>query len=109
MKKFDFEKLEVYQLAIEFINEIFDTVEKLPRFIQQVIGVNLCWASISIANNIAEGSGKTKKDKQRFYGYSLDSARECIPSFTVLLKRSLIALEKHDNLPFASLRIPRRI
>jgi four helix bundle protein len=82
--KFDFEKLKVYQKALDFIHEIF-------KIYKQTVGGNLVRAGASIANNIAEGSGKkSKKEKSRYYSISLDSTRECISVFNILLHEELL-------------------
>jgi four helix bundle protein len=89
--KFDFEKLKVYQKSLGFIHEIFGIYKKLPREFKYTIGGNLVRAGVSIANNIAEGSGKkSKKEKSRYYSISLDSARECLSVLNVLLREELI-------------------
>ncbi len=63
----------------------------MPSEFKHTIGDNLIRAVVSIANNLAEGSGKKfKKEKSRYYATSLDSARECISVFNVLLKEGLI-------------------
>lgn len=91
IQDFDFEKLTVYQKSLEFIHKIFGIYKKLPREFKFTIGDNLVRAGISIANNLAEGSGKKfKKEKARYYSTSLDSTRECISVFNVLLKEKLI-------------------
>lgn len=89
--KFDFEKLKVYQKALDFIHEIFKIYKRLPREYKYTVGGNLVRAGVSIANNIAEGSGKkSKKEKSRYYSISLDSTRECISVFNVLLHEELL-------------------
>ncbi|MBU4310114.1 four helix bundle protein, partial [bacterium] len=53
-------------------------------------------AGLSISNNLAEGSGKkSKKEKARYYGTSLDSTRECISMNNVLLREKLINKETY--------------
>ena len=96
---FSFEKLHVYQKAIDYINTIFDLSQKFPSRIDYSLGNQLRRAALSIANNIAEGSNKRfPKDKKKFYEYSLDSARECIPMLTVCLKQKLVDAKVHDRL-----------
>ena len=90
-QEFDFEKLTVYQKALDFIHNIFEIYKKLPKDFQYTVGSNLVRAGISITNNLAEGSGKKfKKEKTRYYSTSLDSTRECISVFNVLLREKLI-------------------
>lgn len=89
--EFDFERLKVYQKALSFIHETMLIYNDLSQGLQICLGSNLVRAAMSIANNIAEGSGKiSKKEKARYYGTSLDSARECISVFNVLYKEKLI-------------------
>ena len=91
IQDFDFEKLSVYQKALDFIHKVFGIYKELPKEFTYTVGDNLVRASISIANNLAEGSGKKfKKEKARYYTTSLDSARECISVFNILRRENLI-------------------
>ena len=82
---FDFEKLNVYQRALEFANEIFSHSSRFRSDIQYSLGDQLRRSTLSICNNLAEGSGKSSNGKRQFYGIALDSARECIPMLTIAL------------------------
>lgn len=94
--QFDFEKLEVYQVALEFLDFIFDICNEISRDLQFCLGDNLKRAGISISNNIAEGSGKkSAKEKARYYGISLDSSRECFNMFIILNRRKAISKEDY--------------
>jgi len=55
---FDFEKLDVYQLALKFVHKLITLVKKLPPELRLSLGNNVIRAGMSILNNIAEGSGK---------------------------------------------------
>lgn len=97
--KFDFEKLEVYKRALKFTRYIFTLSGKFQPALQYSLGDQLRRAALSICNNIAEGSGKqTKNAKVQFYGYSLDSARECIPMITLIYDLNTIKLDEYDFL-----------
>ena len=97
--KFDFEKLIVYQKALEFIHEIIKIYKKLPPEFKYTIGSNMVRAGSSVANNIAEGSGKkSKKEKSHYYSISLDSTRECISVFNILLGEDLIDKKSYVNM-----------
>lgn len=94
--KFDFEKLEVYQLALEFLDFTFEICKNISTDLQYCLGDNLKRAGISISNNIAEGSGKKSgKEKARYYGTSLDSTRECINMFIILDRQKAINKENY--------------
>ncbi len=89
--EFSFERLEVYKKAINFTNEIYSVCDKFPMRLQYSLGDQLRRASLSIVNNISEGSDKgSLKEKKKFYEYALDSARECIPMLTIMSLRGLI-------------------
>ena len=99
MDKFDFEKLEVYKMALEFIGKIYNMYGKLPYMIQKSIGSNLLNAAMSIACNIAEGSGRrSEKEKKRFFIISQGSTFECIPALRVLHQGQKITNEEFEYL-----------
>jgi len=98
---FDFEKLKVYQKAIDFIHDIFMIYKRLPVEFKYSLGANLIRAGMSVSNNIAEGSGKkSKREKARYYGTSLDSARECISVFNVLLREEFLDKTAYNRVRF---------
>lgn len=98
--EFDFEKLTVYKKALDLIDQVFEVYKTLSSDFKICIGSNLVRAALSIANNLAEGNGKrSKKERNRYFNTSLDSTRECISVFNVLLRQHLI-----DNSRYVSLR-----
>ncbi len=98
-EQFDFEKLTVYQLALDLLDRIFEICRGLPADVRYSLGDQLIRAGLSISNNLAEGSGKrSKKEKARYYGTSLDSARECISMFNVLKRQQLIQANTYMEL-----------
>ena len=71
-KKYKFEKLDIYDLANNFVLEIYKLVKKFPK--EELFGLTsqIKRASISIVLNIAEGSGgATKKDFAKFISQSI--------------------------------------
>lgn len=98
-KQFDFERLDVYQRALDFISKIYDLFEILPYRIQKTIGNNLLRAAVSIANNLAEGSGRRmRKEKRHFFEISQGSIFECIPMITILRRKKVIPENKYEEL-----------
>ena len=96
---FDFERLEVYQLALEFLDHVFEVCRTLPRDVRYSLGDQLIRAALSISNNLAEGSGKTfKKEKARYYCTAIDSARECMSMVNVLARQKCIDHELYNDL-----------
>lgn len=96
--QFDFEKLKVYQKALNYIDKLFAIYKKLPGDYKICIGSNMIRAGLSIANNLAEGNGKqSKKEKNRFFSISLDSTKECVSVFNVLDRQKLINETEYQN------------
>jgi len=96
---FDFERLEVYQKALEFMGMLFRIARALPREYQYAVADQLRRAGLSILNNLAEGSGKlSKKEKAQFYRTALNSARECVPMLTVLHGEGQLPTDTHREL-----------
>lgn len=96
---FDFEKLDVYKLSIEFINKVFNISLKFKQIYQSSLGDQIRRASLSIATNIAEGNGKYFiREKIKYFTYSLDSAKECIPLLTVGRSQNQIDEGTHQEL-----------
>ena len=95
--EFDFEKLDVYKLALTFLSKLFKIHRELPKDLKYSLGDQLIRAGVSISNNLAEGSGKSSaKEKKRYYNTSLDSARECISMNNILLREKLINIETYE-------------
>jgi len=81
---FDFEKLQVYQRAIEFINYVFGHCKKFDAVYRNSLTNQLQRAALSISTNIAEGCGKfSRREKIKYFSYALDSAKECVPCLSI--------------------------
>lgn len=78
---FSFEKLDVYQCAIQFLAVSAKFQKTIPGG-NAYIEDQLKRAALSICLNIAEGSGKKDgPDKSRFYSIARGSAMECAAIF----------------------------
>jgi len=99
MIKFRFEDLEIWKLAIEIADKLFDIAdrlekEKLFRFTEQLRG-----AAMSVSNNIAEGSGSdSDKDFAHFLNIARRSIFENVNILIVLNKRGLVIDKELDEL-----------
>jgi four helix bundle protein len=96
---FDHERLEVFQVALDFFDLADLVVEELrARGGRAHLADQLGRAALSIVNNLAEGAGKfSKPDKRRFYTIAIGSATESAAMFDVCLRRALIAIEAHGR------------
>lgn len=95
---FSFEKLHVYQKAIDFADRICATTEQFPRGYGFLVD-QLNRAALSISANIAEGNGRfTKPDRKNFFGIARGSVQECVPLLELARRRKLIDDSKHAEL-----------
>ncbi|MCJ7646611.1 four helix bundle protein, partial [bacterium] len=91
---FLFEKLEVYQKAVSFAEEIGNLTEGFSKGNYYVVD-QLNRAALSIATNIAEGNGRYHKaDRVNFFRIARGSAFECIPIIELCRRKGLIKNDK---------------
>jgi four helix bundle protein len=86
---FAFEKLLVYQKAVDFADSICARTEQFSRGYGFLVD-QLNRASVSIPANIAEGNGRfTKPDRKNFFGMACGSHRgqNCQRTTAVVLVR----------------------
>ena len=91
MEKFAFENLEVYQMALDWVEQIEDICKALNGKISKTFVDQLSRASLSISLNIAEGNGRWHKaDKRQFFWVARGSVFECVPIIQVLHRKKLV-------------------
>ena len=94
MKKFRFQDLEIWQMAIDIADELFDLADLIEkrryyRFAEQLRG-----AGMSMSNNIAEGSGSSsKKEFIQFLNIAKRSTFENANILIILKNRNFISVE----------------
>ena len=87
MQRFDHEKLDAYQPAIELVALSDTSIERFPRG-RAYLADQLQRAATSVALNIAEGAGEfPRNEKARFYRMAKRSATECAAIFDVCNSR----------------------
>ena len=90
MEYFDFEKFDVYKVAIEFVILVDRIAEHLPRG-RAYLADQLQRAATSIPFNIAEGAEEySSSEKSRFYRMAKRSATECAAIFDVCRRLHLV-------------------
>ncbi len=90
MYKFDHEKLDVYQAAIQFVVIIEEIVKQFPKGRAYLVD-QLQRAGTSVPLNIAEGGGEfSANEKIRFYRMARRSATECAGILDICTQLNLI-------------------
>ena len=95
---FDFEKLLVYQKALDFADQVCAHTERFQRGYGFLVD-QLNRAALSISANIAEGNGRfTKADRRNFFGIARGSTQECVPLLELARRRQLLSVDEHASL-----------
>lgn len=96
---FKFEKLIVWDKALELTNSIDQLVRHFPKSELYVLTNQIKRAADSIALNIAEGStGQSDAEFVRFINYSIRSAIEVVGCLYIGKKREIINESNFHNL-----------
>ncbi len=99
MAKFRFQDLEIWKMAIEIADDLFDIADdlerrKLFRFADQLRG-----SGMSMSNNISEGSGSSSnKVFHRYLDIAKSSTFENANITIILARRNIIGKNKRDEL-----------
>ncbi|MCS7228023.1 MAG: four helix bundle protein [Endomicrobia bacterium] len=95
---FNFENLEVYKDSLKFIKKIYEIVKLLPKEEKFCLSEQLRRACISIASNLAEGSGRTRRDFVHFINIARASLYECVCLLQISRSLGYITKEKYDEI-----------
>jgi len=89
--EYKFQKLQVYQLGLDYVDAIYELTGKFPRSENSNLRSQLERASTSVVLNIAEGStGQTDPEQARFLGLSLRSLMECVACLDMVERRNYL-------------------
>lgn len=90
--KFKFEKLTIWQKAMDFGEEIFEMSSRFPKEEKFNLISQIRKASDSIALNISEGSiGQSNPEFKRFLGYEIRSLAEVVTCLHKSKRRKYIS------------------
>ncbi|MCX6318928.1 MAG: four helix bundle protein [Bacteroidetes bacterium] len=96
---FKFEKLLVWQKAVDLADEVNQVVKKFPREELFVLTSQMRRAADSVSLNIAEGStGQSNQEFSRFLGYALRSNVEVVACIHLAQRRGYIPKEQFDKI-----------
>ena len=91
-------ELDVYKLAEELSDLIWNDFDKWNTKVQHTIGYQIIRSSDSISANISEGYGRyTPADRKRFYLYARGSFEETKTWLRKLMRRKIILQKEADK------------
>ena len=96
--KFKFEDLQVYQKALDFTDSTYAITKNFPNAERYALTSQFIRASISIALNIAEGTGDTNAQFNRFLQIAFGSVKECVVCTTIAKRQDYISIEQEKEL-----------
>jgi four helix bundle protein len=85
---YKFERLEVWQLALDYTDLAYAIAERLPRAEEYNLKSQIRRAATSVALNIAEGStGQSDAEQARFLGLAVRSLVETVACLHLIKRR----------------------
>lgn len=97
--EYGFERLEVWKLGMQLVNEIYSITKNFPQEEKFGLTSQVCRAAISVPLNIAEGSAKrTKKDFALFVRIALGSLMEVATCTEISVNQGYIDVGRRDKI-----------
>src|SRR5918911_3565529 len=85
---YKFEQLDVWKLALDYLDLVYKLAENLPKNEEYNLKSQITRAATSIALNIAEGSqGQSDAEQARFLGMSIRSLVETVACLEIIRRR----------------------
>lgn len=98
---YDIRKLDVYNMALDFSNEIWEICSEWDWFPKKTIGSQLVQSADSISANISEGFGRYfYKENLKFCYYARGSLEETKDWIRKAYNRNLIKERKKQKIEF---------
>jgi four helix bundle protein len=105
---FRFEKLEAWQLAIEFARRVYKVTSRFPDTERFGLTSQMRRSSVSISSNIAEGSGRASdRDFARFIEIAYGSIMEVVSQAQLAKLQGILGNDEHTELYNAAERLAR--
>lgn len=106
---YKFEQLEVWKLAVDYLDLIYQLANGLPRNEDYNLKSQITRAATSIALNIAEGSqGQSDAEQGRFLGMAIRSLVETVACQKIIQRRGYIQDENLLNQAYENSQILAR-
>lgn len=98
-KQFPFEKLEVWQDARKLVTGVYKCSRSFPKDERFGLTIQMTRAAVSVANNLAEGSGRSSlKDQAHFSNQAHGSLMETASDLIIATDLGFTTAETADPL-----------
>jgi len=102
--------IEAYRIAFKLSNQVWDIVLKWDYFAKDTVGKQFVKSVDSISANIAEGFGRySKKDKVKFFRYSVGSLYESLYWNDKSHIRKLLSEDEYSHIFSEMIKLPKAI
>lgn len=99
MKKYSFEKLNMWKKSKEFTTNVYKATSDFPDTEKFGLVSQIRRASVSVCSNIAEGSSRTtNKDQGRFYIMAYSSAVEILNQLIISKELDFLSEKSYKEL-----------
>jgi four helix bundle protein len=96
---FNFEKLDVWQEAIQFADLVYELTGNFPDEERFGLTNQMRRAAVCVSSNIAEGSSRVSRtDFSRFVEIATGSLFEVVSQTTIALRRAMIAQSNYNEI-----------
>jgi four helix bundle protein len=110
MEGFRFENMEIWKDAISLSDSLFDFADKSDEKKFYKFAEQLRAATMSISNNIAEGSGSfSDKEFAAFLNIARRSVFECANILQIFLRRNIITDEEKNDMYLQLVTLSKKI
>jgi four helix bundle protein len=107
---FRFEKLDVWQKAMEWVDGIYQAVSNFPDNEKFGLTSQLKRSSLSVASNIAEGSGrKSNKDFARFIEVSYGSLMEAVCQCMIAKRQKFMTEDDYQSIRTGAIELSKML
>ena len=96
---FPFEKLEMWEKAVELVTDIYTVTKSFPR--EEVFGITaqIRRSAVSVASNIAEGATRiSPKDRANFSVIAFSSLMELINQLEIATRLGFLEREGYNQI-----------
>ena len=99
MFSFNFEKLDVWQEAIQFADAVYQITKKFPEHERFGLTNQMRRAAVSISSNIAEGSSRASRaDFGRFVEIATGSLFEVVSQMRIALSQQFLSQSDYEKI-----------